>query len=379
LDFSPHATPASLEQIGDFDDIIDVRTPLEFAEAHIPGALNAPVLGNEERVLIGTMYKQVGAFEATRVGAALVAKNIALHLETLFADRARNWRPLVYCWRGGKRSQSMVTWFNLIGWRARQLDGGYKAYRRQILEELVTLPHQFRYIVLAGHTGSGKTRLLNALEKAGAQTLDLERLAMHRGSLLGALPGQPQPSQKAFDTALVHALRGFDAARAVFVEAESRRIGAIAVATGLVERMREASCVQVDAQRDERVELLLQDYSHLFDQPDFFREQLVRLTPLHGHEKIRKWLALIGGNQRRALFSELVDEHYDPAYTRSSRGHFRRLENARHFTFHPVASDAVEQARALLAQLDADEGSNNASRNASININININPQPLLP
>jgi len=364
LDSPFYATPVSLDQISGFDDIIDVRTPLEFAVDHIPGAINAPVLGNEERVVIGTMYKQVGAFEATRVGAAMVAKNIAAHLDTLFADRPRNWRPLVYCWRGGKRSQSMVTWFNLIGWRARQLGGGYKTYRSRVLEELVTLPRQFHYIVLTGHTGSGKTRLLNALEKAGAQTLDLEALAAHRGSLLGALPGQPQPSQKAFDTALVHVLRRFDSARAVFVEAESRRIGSIALATELVNQMRDAACVNVDAPRDERVELLLQDYSHLFGQPDFFRGQLLRLTPLHGHQQIRQWLAMIDANQRRALFSELVDKHYDPAYARSSRSYFRRFDGARHFTFHPVVQDEVEQARALLAQLG--EAGSSVSAQASL-------------
>lgn len=118
--------PAPLEQLADFDEIVDVRTPLEYAEDHIPGALNAPVLSNEERVIIGTMYNQVSPFEATRLGAAMVARNIAQHLETTFAERPRNWRPLVYCWRGGKRSASMTIMLNMIGWRARQLEGGYK-------------------------------------------------------------------------------------------------------------------------------------------------------------------------------------------------------------------------------------------------------------
>jgi tRNA 2-selenouridine synthase len=150
----------NLGRLNDFDEIVDVRTPLEFAEDHIPGAINAPVLSNEERVIVGTMYKQVSPFEATRVGAAMVARNIAAHLETTFAERPRNWRPLIYCWRGGKRSGSMTTWFNLIGWQARQLDGGYKAYRGSVVAALASLPEQFEYVVLTGHTGSGKTRLL---------------------------------------------------------------------------------------------------------------------------------------------------------------------------------------------------------------------------
>ncbi|HZZ13777.1 MAG TPA: tRNA 2-selenouridine(34) synthase MnmH, partial [Paraburkholderia sp.] len=233
----------SLDHEHDFDEIIDVRTPLEFAEDHIPGALNAPVLSNEERVLVGTMYKQVSPFEATRVGAALVARNIAQHLETTFADRPRAWRPMIYCWRGGKRSGSVTTLFNMIGWQARQLDGGYKSYRRATLDTLGVLPRAFQYIVLVGPTGSGKTRLLSALNEAGAQTLDLEALAAHRGSLLGAWTGVAQPSQKRFDTLLVSALRGFDAARPVFVEAESRRIGSVALPLALLETFHHGACV----------------------------------------------------------------------------------------------------------------------------------------
>lgn len=233
--------PAHLEQLADFDEIVDVRTPLEYAEDHIPGALNAPVLSNEERVIIGTMYNQVSPFEATRLGAAMVARNIAQHLETTFAERPRNWRPLVYCWRGGKRSASMTIMLNMIGWRARQLEGGYKSYRRSIVAALGDAPARFDFIVLNGLTGSGKTRLLHALAQNGAQTLDLEALAAHRGSLLGAVPGVPQPAQKAFDTALIAALRGFDPARPVFVEAESKRIGLITLPDALLARMHAAA------------------------------------------------------------------------------------------------------------------------------------------
>lgn len=345
--------PVSLDRIDEFDEIIDVRTPLEYAEDHIPGALNAPVLSNEERVIVGTMYKQVSPFEATRVGAAMVGRNIAAHLDTTFADRPRNWRPLVYCWRGGMRSGAMTVWLNMIGWRACQLDGGYKTYRRSVIEALDTLPDGFRYVVLTGHTGSGKTRLLHALAAAGAQTLDLEALAAHRGSLLGALPSGEQPSQKAFDTALVRTLRGFDRGRPVFVEAESRRIGAIALPLSLLNGMHRADCVNVETARDERVELLLQDYGHLFDLTTFFKIQLEKLVPLHGHARIGKWHALLDEDRRSELCDELVDVHYDPAYARSSRAHFVRLPQAERFTFRPLASDVVEQARALLARLDS--------------------------
>jgi len=341
----------TLDRAGEFDEIIDVRTPLEFAEDHIPGALNAPVLSNEERVLVGTMYRQVSPYEATRVGAAMVARNIARHLDTTFADRPRNWRPLIYCWRGGKRSGSMTTWFNLIGWQARQLEGGYKTYRRSVCATLDTLPTRFRYIALVGHTGCGKTRLLQALHGAGAQTLDLEALACHRGSLLGALPGVPQPSQKAFDSGLVETLMRFDPARPVFVESESRKIGLVQLPLALLEAFHAGPWVQVDAARDERIAFLLDDYGHLFDAPLAFKAQLERLIGLHSRDEVARWGALIDAGARAELFGELIDRHYDPAYARTFRANFGKPGRVLTFHFRPNAADAREQASALLAEL----------------------------
>jgi tRNA 2-selenouridine synthase len=342
----------TIEQIGEFDEIIDVRTPLEYDEDHIPGAINAPVMTNEERVIVGTLYKD-SPFDATRMGAAIAARNIARHLDTIFADRPRNWRPLIYCWRGGKRSGSMTAMFNMIGWRARQLEGGYKTYRHSVVEALGTLPRAFRYVVLAGPTGSGKTRLLQALGAAGAQTLDLEALAAHRGSLLGALPERAQPSQKSFDTALVQTLHAFDAAQPVYVEAESRRIGAITLPVALVEGLHAAPCVVVQVTREERCALLLDEYGHLLDERAYFREQLLKLVPLHGRERVESWCALLDSDQRAVLTETLIVEHYDPAYTRSTRRNFAKLEKAPRFAFHPMRDDTVAQARALLAQLAA--------------------------
>ncbi|RQR38726.1 tRNA 2-selenouridine(34) synthase MnmH [Burkholderia sp. Bp9143] len=341
----------TLDRAGEFDEIIDVRTPLEFAEDHLPGALNAPVLSNEERVIVGTMYRQVSPYEATRVGAAMVARNIARHLDTTFADRPRNWRPLIYCWRGGKRSGSMTTWFNLIGWQARQLDGGYKAYRRSVCATLDTLPTRFRYIALVGHTGCGKTRLLNALRDVGAQTLDLEALACHRGSLLGALPGKPQPSQKGFDSGLVETLGRFDPEWPVFVESESRRIGLVHLPIALIDAFHAGPWVQVDAAHDERIAFLLEDYAHLFDDPAAFKAQLHRLIGLHSRDEVAHWNALIDANARADLFTELIDKHYDPAYARTYRATYNKPNRALTFTFQPNAADVRDQARTLLARL----------------------------
>ncbi|WP_050452458.1 tRNA 2-selenouridine(34) synthase MnmH [Candidatus Burkholderia verschuerenii] len=343
---------APLDRLADFDEIVDVHTPLEFAEDHIPGAINAPVLSNEERVIVGTMYKQVSPFEATRVGAAMAAHNIAHHLDTLFAGKPRNWRPLIYCWRGGKRSGSMTTMMNMIGWQARQLEGGYKTYRRDVLDQLTTLPRRFRYVVLVGHTGSGKTRLLHALGAAGAQVLDLEGIAAHRGSLLGGVPGHAQPSQKAFDSALVAELARFDAARLVFAEAEGRRIGSITTPDALLHSLHTAACVEVAARREDRIAFLLQDYGHLFDDPAFFKAQLSKLVGLHSRERVAQWHRLIDDDKRAELSGELIDRHYDPAYARSSRELYTNLPRATPMLFRPNDADSLDQARALLAQLD---------------------------
>lgn len=319
----------------------------------MPGAINAPVLSNEERVLVGTMYKQVSPFEATRVGAALVARNIGRHLDTTFSDRPRNWRPLIYCWRGGKRSGSVTTLFNMIGWQARQLDGGYKTYRRATVETLASLPATFRYTVLVGPTGSGKTRLLNALGEVGAQTLDLEALASHRGSLLGAWTGVAQPSQKRFDTLLVQTLRAFDPQRPVFVEAESRRIGTITLPAVLLETFHRGACIEVTSSREDRAAFLQRDYAHLFDDPEGLKAQLQRMVGLHSRERVNGWQHLVDQNSRADLARELIDLHYDPAYARSSHQHFVELPHAVRMNFRPNDSDVIEQAKALLARLDA--------------------------
>ncbi len=202
--------PLTAAELAGWDAIIDARSPSEFAEDHLPGAVNCPVLDDAERALVGTAYKERGSFEAKRLGAPLVAANIARIVSERFADRPRSWRPLVYCWRGGSRSGSLTHVLRQVGWDAVQLDGGYKAFRRQVAADLETLPGRFTFRVVCGATGSGKSRLLEALATTPAQVLDLEALAAHRGSVLGEIPGAPQPSQKAFETAIWAALGGFD-------------------------------------------------------------------------------------------------------------------------------------------------------------------------
>lgn len=323
-----------------FDAFIDVRAPTEYAEDHVPGALNTPVLDDAERARIGTLHKQVGAFEARRAGAALVARNIAHHLETIFADKPRDWRPLVYCWRGGQRSAAMAHVMQRVGWRAVQLVGGYKAYRRHVMGAFADLSPRLRFIALCGETGAGKSRLLAALREAGAQVLDLEQLAAHRGSVLGSLPDAPQPGQKWFESCLWEALARLDDGRPVFVESESQRIGALRVPDSLMLAIRAGRCVALDVPVVRRVALLLEEYAHYLVDTPSFESQLVHLTPLHGKASIERWLALARSGEWEALVEELLKRHYDPAYRRSIARNFTRYGDAAHYEVDPLAPGA---------------------------------------
>jgi len=342
-----NAPLAALSDLRIFDEVIDVRTPLEFDADHIPGASNAPVLTDDERILVGTHYKQVSAFEATRMGAAMVARNIAYHLDTAFKDRPRTWRPLIYCWRGGKRSGAMTIWLNAIGWKACQLDGGYKAYRKDVRERLTTLPTQFEYIVLTGNTGSGKTRLLRALERAGEQILDLEGLACHRGSVLGEIPGKDQPTQKAFDSQLVAAFRKLSPKMPVFVEAESKRIGQLYLPGELSQALHQSKCVCIETALEERISFLCDDYRHLFDDPAYLKGQLDRLVDLLGRETIHTLHSLVEAGSMQELYRRLILQYYDPAYRRSSDRYFKKTPHSIEFVLHPNDPDLIDQASAL--------------------------------
>lgn len=340
----------AVAELDRFDAIVDVRSPAEFAEDHMPGAINWPVLDDQERHDVGLLYA-TSPFEARKLGSALVARNIARHLETSAAEFPKTWRPLVYCWRGGQRSGAMHWFLGQIGFRSRQLVGGYKAYRAQVRDDLDALPGRFSWQVLCGRTGSGKTRLLQALAAEGAQVLDLEALAAHRGSVLGALPDAPQPSQKAFDSGLWAALRGLDAARPVFVESESRKIGRITVTEALLDAMRSrGGCVWIEMPEAARVELLLQDYGHFSADPDGFCRALDGLIELRGHARVEAWQARARAGDWAGVFAELMREHYDPGYERSLRGHFPALARAQTLTLADGGPAAMQAAaRSLLA------------------------------
>lgn len=325
-----HTLPATeaLTRLHSFDAIIDARTEDEYALDHLPGAVNWPTLDNAERITIGTMYKQVNAFEAKKRGAALSARNIAAHIEREVLDKPKGWKPLVYCWRGGNRSGALATILGAIGFQVTLIEGGYKAWRAALVDDLPRLAQRLHYRVVCGPTGSGKTRLLHALAAQGAQVLDLEALANHRSSVLGHIPGVAQPSQKAFDSLVWDALQRFDPARPVFVESESKKVGNVRVPDALIDAMRSSPCIDLQLRDEERVALLLEDYDFFVKDPSFFCQRLEALTELRGKAVVGEWIEKVKAGQTPAVVLELLTEHYDPMYTQSIQRNFEQYGTA---------------------------------------------------
>jgi tRNA 2-selenouridine synthase len=341
---------ATVAQLAEFDEVIDARSPSEYAEDHLPGAISCPVLSDAERARVGTLYKQVSPFEAKKVGAALVAKNIARHIEERFLDKPKDWRPLVYCWRGGKRSGAFTHILREIGWNAHRLDGGYKAWRRQVLDELEVLPARFGFRIVSGATGSAKSRILEALAAQGAQVLHLEELAAHKGSVLGNLPNEPQPSQKMFESRLHAALAAFDSQRPVFAEAESRRIGMLHLPDAMIAAIRAAPCLRIEATTAARVDFLLRDYDYFLADPAWLAEKLGHLRDLQGGETVERWLGLVAAGDFRTLVGELLERHYDPLYQRSQSKNYADYAQAASFATDDLSPEGIARlARAILA------------------------------
>ncbi|HEY6897357.1 MAG TPA: tRNA 2-selenouridine(34) synthase MnmH [Rhodocyclaceae bacterium] len=341
---------ATIAQLAEFDQIVDVRSPAEFAEDHIPGAINCPVLDDAQRAEVGTLYKQVSPFAARRLGGAYAAQAIGRHIEQQFQDKPKQWRPLIMCWRGGMRSGSMVTVLRAVGWDACQLDGGYKAFRHQVMADLAAWPARHAWRVVSGPTGSAKTRLLQALARHGGQVLDLETLANHRGSVLGDLPDSPQPGQKAFETQLWQALQGLDPARPVFVEAESRKIGNLHLPESLMVAIRHGALLPIEAPLAARVDFLQEDYRFWIERPELLSARLSALRALRGAETVARWQGWIAEGRFRDLVEALLSEHYDPSYRASQARHFGDALPAAMHTESLTAEAIDALAQRVLAQ-----------------------------
>ncbi|MBV7378733.1 tRNA 2-selenouridine(34) synthase MnmH [Maritimibacter dapengensis] len=331
-----------------FDEIIDVRSPSEFAEDHVPGAISLPVLSDEERARVGTIYVQEDPFKARKIGAALVARNAAHHIETVLADRPGGWRPLVYCWRGGQRSNSFASILSQIGWRADVVEGGYRSYRRLVVGALHdrALPHKVHLI--EGGTGTAKTRLLHQIAAAGGQVVDLEGEAEHRGSLFGQI-GSGQPSQKMFESRVAAALDALDPTRPVFVEAESSKVGDLLVPPSLWAAMRAAPFTEISAPLAARARHLMETYPDIVRNPARLNETLNRLRRYHGHKIVDAWQEMAFDGAWEVLAADLINRHYDPAYKRirgdAAPAHVFGLPDLSETTLEETARRIVDQSR----------------------------------
>ncbi len=328
-----------------FDAVIDVRSPSEFAEDHMPGAINLPVLSDKERATVGTIYVQDSPFKARKIGAALVARNAARHLEHELMSKDGGWKPLVYCWRGGQRSGSFATILQQVGWRAKVVEGGYKAYRKRVKQALYDTPFVPEVVLLDGNTGSAKTDILAALHRRGVQVIDLEGLANHRGSLFGARAGG-QPSQKAFESALAQVVAGLDPVRPVVIEAESSKIGRLVVPPKLWAAMRAAPRVEIQAPLAARGRFLAAAYSDIVEDKARLLETLDRLRTYHGAETIAQWCKLAENGEMEALAAALMSAHYDSRYAKARAA---KTE----VTPLPVTGLGAEDIETVAAQIDA--------------------------
>ena len=324
------------------DEIIDVRTPAEFEHDHIPGAVNFPVLSNEERDIVGTKYKQESAFDAKKLGAVLIARNIANHIDSEFKNRPKKWKPLIYCWRGGKRSGSMTHILRQIGWDAEVLEGGYKTYRAHVVQALSELPTQFNFQVITGKTGSAKSKILEELIHHQRQVLHLEALANHKGSVLGGNILSQQPSQKYFETQILHQLKKFTPDEPIFIEAESKKIGTLQVPDALMESIRKSPCIRIDATLNARVDFLINDYDYMIENPELLMHKLSLLKNIVGKEQLQAWESQINTQSWKDLVESLLTLHYDRLYERSQENNFDKYSNAPVFNTSDLTTKGIE-------------------------------------
>ncbi len=319
--------PVKLISEPDFDEyseIIDVRSPGEFFEDHVPGAINCYVLNNEERATVGTIYKQQSPFTARKLGASLISANIARWTKDFFFDKNREYKPLVYCWRGGQRSMSLATILTRIGWDTSLLDGGYKQYRKHVIGSIETISPKLDLMIISGLTGTAKTDLLKLLKKNGEQMIDLEGLANHRGSLLGPDPEKPQPSQKYFESLLVKELKQLDPTQRVWVEAESNKIGNLYCPAPFWMQMSKSKAIEVRAPLNERVNYLLSEYQFFTENPQQLKDKVRVLKYRHGKQQVEDWNTMIDNNDWYEFVNSLLNIHYDPAYQSSNKKNQRQ-------------------------------------------------------
>ena len=308
-----------------FDTIIDVRSPLEFAEDHIVGAINCPVLSDLERQKVGTIYKKESSFKAKIIGSSLTAKNIAFHIENNFMEKKGAWQPLIYCWRGGQRSKAFSIVLSEVGWRTNQLKGGYKEYRNQVINFLDNIGPKLKITLISGKTGSAKTKILKSIENEGGQILDLEGLANHKGSLLGKIPDLIQPSQKFFESLIFNKIQNLNLKDKIYIEAESSKIGNIHIPKSIWKKMIKSPRIEISANVELRAKFLVSDYDYMCNNPTLINPIIKGLKNRLSKELFDEWTNLIDRKKWFDLTKSFLENHYDPSYSSNTIKNDRKV------------------------------------------------------
>ena len=333
----------------EFDEIIDVRSATEYDVDCIPGAINLPALSAAERAEVGILHK-TSPFEARRHGAGLVAFNLSRYLQTHLSSRPPEWRPLVYCWRGGARSGAVVEVFRRIGWQAQQLPGGYKTYRCEVIDSIANFAPNIQWVVIGGRTGTGKTHVLSALRNEGHCVVDLESLGNHRGSAFGG-NGQ-QPSQRKFETRLCEALSALSSSpnaktKPVFVEAESRKIGALHVPQPLLAAMRRAPVFYLHSTVQQRARRIVADYTSM-KELDSFAEAAECIGKYVSARQKEAWMQQHAAKKWEALAESLLYSFYDIGYKKSLAANYANIEST--VCIAPECEYSIKKTAQIIAQ-----------------------------
>lgn len=287
--------------------VVDVRSPGEYAQGHIPGAISVPLFTDEERAIVGTLYKQQGRTIAIERGLEFATKK-ADTLANAISDAAGDSTFVIHCWRGGMRSRGMARLCDQRNLKPKLLNGGYKAFRQSVLKSF----EQHRFIILlAGKTGTGKTILLKKLSDAGEQTIDLEGLAVHRGSVFGAIPGRQQPTTEQFENQLFPQWQQLNPQRPVWIEGENQAIGRVHVPQHLFKQMVAAPIALVEADRESRIKFLLEDYETV--SKEYLIEAVQRLKKRLGGLRLQQAIDAIQTGNRHE-FANLTLDYYDKSY-----------------------------------------------------------------
>ena len=308
-----------------YDTIIDVRSPSEFEIDHIVGAINCPILYDDERQKVGTIYKQISSFKAKIIGSSLSAKNIAFHIEKEFLEKKGSWKPLIYCWRGGQRSKAFSIVLSEVGWRTYQLSGGYKEYRNDIIKYLDNIGMKLKIILISGKTGSAKTKILHSIRDQGAQILDLEGLARHKGSLLGAIPNLKQPSQKFFESLLFYEINKLNLKKNIFIEAESSKVGNVHIPKSIWSNMILSKRIEVVADVNTRAKFLIDDYHYMCKNPILIKPIIKGLKSRLSNNLIDSWEKLIDEKKWFELTKSFLENHYDSSYSSNTIKNDRKV------------------------------------------------------